>query len=178
MNIIQDFKKYYKVEKLKTFITPGFKAIFVYRLGNFANKQFFLIKYFLYIFYFPLDYLIRILWGISISRKAVIGPGLFINHFSGIFIHDKVKLGKDCTVSQGVTVGVKYGMNDKGPKIGDEVKISAGAKVIGDINIGSKVIIGANAVVTKDLPSNCVAVGVPAKVVKEINSEDWKKYNQ
>ena len=69
-------------------------------------------------------------------------------------------------------------MNDKGPNIGDEVKLSAGAKVIGDINIGSKVIIGANAVATKDLPSNCVAVGVPAKVIKELSAEDWKKYNQ
>ena len=97
-----------------------------------------------------------------IDRSCTIGPGLFIQHgFSTIIMAD---LGENCWVNQQVTIGHK----DKTgrPKIGNHVRITAGAKVIGNITIGDEVTIGANAVVVKDVPAHCVVVGVPAYIVR------------
>ena len=93
-----------------------------------------------------------------------IGPGLFIHHGFGTIISAK-SIGAKCWINQGVTLGYKE--PDKAPAIGDNVKIFAGAKVLGGIVIGNNVIIGANAVVTKDVPGNCTVVGVPAYIIKE-----------
>jgi serine O-acetyltransferase len=98
-----------------------------------------------------------------IDRSCNIGPGLFIQHgFSTIIMAD---LGQNCWINQQVTIGHK----DKTgrPKIGDNVQITAGAKVIGNITIGNNVTIGANAVVVKDVPDNCVMVGIPAYILKQ-----------
>ena len=75
-------------------------------------------------------------------------------------------IGSHCTVRHGVTVGNRKNLHDV-PIIGDNVDIGAGAKVLGDIVIGNNVSIGANAVVLKNIPDDCVAVGVPAKIVKK-----------
>lgn len=75
-------------------------------------------------------------------------------------------IGENCNISQGVTIGVvNRGPKAGAPSIGDRVYIGPGAKIIGNIKIGNDVAIGANAVVTKDIPDNAVAVGVPAKVI-------------
>ena len=92
----------------------------------------------------------------------------FPHGIKGIFISDYVHFGKQATIFQQVTVGLKdyeHGL-DKVPKIGDNVIIGAGAKVLGPINIGNNVTIGANAVVTKDIPDNAVVVGNPGKIIK------------
>jgi serine O-acetyltransferase len=91
-----------------------------------------------------------------------IGAGLFIQHgFSTMIMAD---MGKNCWVNQQVTIGYK----DKSgrPKIGNNVRITAGAKVIGNIQIGDNVTVGANAVVVKNVPSDCVVAGVPASIIK------------
>src|SRR5687767_11997977 len=98
-----------------------------------------------------------------IGRGAEFGPGFVILHSFGIVINSRVRAGKNLIIEHGVTIGAE---KDRCPVLGDNVFIGAGAKVIGDVRIGSDVKIGANAVVTKDLPDGATAVGIPARVVK------------
>jgi serine O-acetyltransferase len=119
--------------------------------------------------------LIRIPCACQIGMGAVIGSGTKLGYGGlGVVIHPRAIIGSNVEVGSNVTIGGtsgKYGV----PRIGDNVIISSGAKIIGDIHVGDNTIIGANAVVLTDIPSNCVAVGVPAKVIKsEINIESYK----
>ena len=86
-------------------------------------------------------------------------------HAIGIVIGSGAVIGDNCKIYQQVTIGKEKG---KFPIIGDNVTIYSGAKIIGDVKIGNNAIIGANAVVTRDVPDNCVAVGVPARVIKKV----------
>ena len=100
-----------------------------------------------------------------------IGEGLFIQHgFSTIIAANSI--GKNCWINQQVTIG--FSGDGKSPVIGDNVQITAGAKVFGDITIGDNSLIGANAVVFKDVPKNCTVVGVPGYIVKR----DGKKVKE
>ncbi len=92
-----------------------------------------------------------------------IGPGLYIQHGFSTIIAAK-KIGKNCWINQQVTIG--YSNETDIPTIGDHVFIFAGAKVIGNISIGNNSKIGANAVVVKNVPENCIVVGVPAYIVR------------
>jgi|CXWL01.1.fsa_nt_gi serine O-acetyltransferase len=103
--------------------------------------------------------------GAVIKPEAAIGPGLFISHTGIIRIHPKTTAGKNLSITVGVLLGEK-GLGGKGaPIIGDNVFFGAGAKVLGTIRIGNNAKIGANAVVTRDIPDNATAVGVPARVL-------------
>lgn len=107
----------------------------------------------------------RIKYGIDIQTLNI-GEGFYIGHFGHIVVSGKVIIGKNCNISQGVTLGVTNTGNKKGvPIIGDNVYIAPGAKIIGNVTIGKNVAIGANSVVTNDVPDNAVVVGVPARVV-------------
>lgn len=92
-----------------------------------------------------------------------IGEGLFIQHGFSTIIAAR-SLGKNCWINQQVTIG--FADDGKAPTIGDNVHITAGAKVFGDILIGDNSLIGANAVVFKNVPPNCTIVGVPGYIVK------------
>ena len=110
-----------------------------------------------------------LIFGIEIGLQCEIGGGLYIPHPVGTVI-GATKIGHNATILQGVTLGAKeidisY-LPAKRPTIGDNVTIGAGAKVLGGIFIGNHVTIGANAVVTKSLPDNVVAAGVPAKIIR------------
>lgn len=94
-----------------------------------------------------------------------IDGGLCVFHGFGIVINPFSKIGKNCIIFQGVTIGVSE-PGGKAPIIGNDVFIGCGAKILGDIRIGDNVKIGAGAVVIKDIPSNVTVVGVPAKIVK------------
>lgn len=98
-----------------------------------------------------------------IGRDAELGSGLVILHSYGIVINSEVRAGKNLVLEHGVTIGAEKGQS---PVLGDNVFIGAGAKIIGSVRVGSDVKIGANAVVTQDLPDGATAVGVPARVVK------------
>jgi len=100
---------------------------------------------------------------VVIGRGADLGPGLVILHSFGIVINSEVRAGRDLTLEHGVTIGAEKG---KSPVLGDNVFVGAGAKIIGPVRVGSNVKIGANAVVTRDLPDGATAVGVPARVIK------------
>jgi serine O-acetyltransferase len=106
------------------------------------------------------------LWSVlaqaDISISARIGGGLMMPHPNGIVIHKDAVIGPNCLIFQQVTIGT----NGRGvPMIGGHVDIGAGARIIGPVTIGDHARIGANAVVTCDVPAGCTAVGVPARVI-------------
>ncbi|WP_432541747.1 serine O-acetyltransferase [Kineococcus sp. SYSU DK002] len=98
--------------------------------------------------------------GAEISPFARIGPGLCLMHSTGIVIGPDVRIGRGLRIYQNVTLG--DGSTPGQPTIGDDVTISAGACVLGGVTVGDRAVIGANAVVTRDVPADHVAVGVPA----------------
>lgn len=115
-------------------------------------------------------------YGISIPYITKIGSGFVIGHFGGIVVSDRAVIGKNCTISHGVTVGkANRGKNKGYPTIGDNVYIGPGAKIIGKVKVGDNVAIGANCVVTKDVPDNAVVAGIPGKVISYDGSKDYVK---
>lgn len=94
----------------------------------------------------------------------VMGFGVKICHWGWMIVNSKAKIGSNLTIYPGVTVGVAKGGV---PTIGDHVFLGLGSKILGGITIGSNVIVAPNAVVTKDVPNNCVVAGVPAKIIKK-----------
>ena len=138
---------------------PGIHAVVVLRFGQWCLRRHKLLRLVLDPIYAILDLLIHILWGIEIPRAAKIGPGLYIGHFGGITVSPRAVIGRNCNLSQNITIGVS-GEGDKrgAPTIGDNVYIAPGARLFGGITIGNNVKIGANAVVHKDLPDNAIAV--------------------
>ncbi len=106
------------------------------------------------------------LTGVDIHPGAVIGPGLFIDHATGVVIGETAEVGADVTIYQGVTLGgTSLEPVKRHPTVGDRVTIGAGAKLLGAITIGHDSRIGANAVVVHDVPPNSVVVGVPGQVI-------------
>jgi serine O-acetyltransferase len=104
--------------------------------------------------------------GIGISYKTKIGAGFYISHYTGIFIHDNAVIGRNCNISQSVTIGKKNGGKHAGsPLLGDRVYLGPGCKIIGGIQVGNDVAIGANAVLTKDAADKSVMVGIPAQSI-------------
>ncbi|MBT0662724.1 hypothetical protein KI809_00270 [Geobacter pelophilus] len=169
-----------KVKKI--FLTQGIWALIVYRAGSWCvrNKKQFgpLVKVLL-----PLitiwQKLVEMTTGIEIPFTAKIGRGLYIGHFGQIILSPMAVLGECCNISQGVTIG-QAGRGDQQfvPVIGDRVYIGPGAKLFGKIVVGNDVAIGANAVVTRDLPNNAVAVGIPAKIINFGSSRDFVNFNK
>ena len=107
----------------------------------------------------------EVLTGIELPCEATLGRRFRIDHFGGIVISGDAVFGDDCVIRNGVTVGLKHTGHRGAPVLGSRVDIGAGAKVLGAIRIGDDVSIGANAVVLINVPSNSVAVGVPARVL-------------
>ena len=143
-------------------VDKSFRAITTYRLKNYAfqtrkNRLLTLVGL--------IDGLVN---GIDISYAAKIGLKMRLPHPQCIVIGNAT-IGNNVTIYQNVTLGATWDKEKNGQKfpiIGDDVRISAGAKIIGPVRIGNNAIIGANAVVIKDVPENCVAVGNPARVIK------------
>lgn len=142
----------------------GWHIMFWFRLGKIIYAlPIPIVSHLLKVIYRLAWFLLSTFYGISINPVSNIGKGFYIGHFGTIQVRGD--FGDYCSVSQGVTVGSKgAGKSDGWPKFGSNVYIGAGAKVLGSINVGSDVIIGANAVVTKDVPNSSLAVGIPAKV--------------
>ena len=120
--------------------------------------------------------------GIEIHPGAKIGKKLFIDHGMGVVIGETSEIGDNVTIYQGVTLGgTGKERGKRHPTIGNNVVISAGAKVLGSIIIGSNVIIGAGAVVIKTVPDGCTVVGIPGRIVKKrgekILSDEFHRMN-
>jgi serine O-acetyltransferase len=109
----------------------------------------------------------EVVTGIELPCEVTLGRRFRIDHFGGIVISGDAVFGDDCVIRNGVTVGLKHTGTRGAPILGNRVDIGAGAKVLGAIRIGDDVQIGANAVVLTDVPSNCIAVGVPARVIQK-----------
>ncbi|MDY6986180.1 MAG: serine O-acetyltransferase [Candidatus Thermoplasmatota archaeon] len=107
--------------------------------------------------------------GIEIHPGARIEKGVFIDHGMGVVIGETAELGEGCVLYQGVTLGGTGKEKQKRhPTLGKNVVAGAGAKILGNINIGDNVKIGAGSVVVKDVPPNCTVVGVPGRIVKGV----------
>jgi len=164
--------------KLSLVLTyPGVKAVFFHRIANFfSTAKFDLIARIISQFS-------RFLTGIEIHPKAKIGKNLFIDHGMGVVIGETSEIGDNVTIYHMATLGgiaPSINSNDqrnikRHPTIGDESVIGSGAQVLGPITVGRCAKIGANAVVTKDVPEKAVMVGIPAKNVGLADSE-FKPY--
>lgn len=109
-----------------------------------------------------------------ISEKVQIGKGFFITHLGGIVINSAAIIGNNVNISNGVTIGNHSRGDREGvPIIGNEVFIGPGAVIFGNIKIGNRVAIGANAVVTKDIPDDAVVVGNPARIISYKGSSGY-----
>jgi serine O-acetyltransferase len=164
--------------KLSLILTyPGVKAVFFHRLANFfSTAKFDLIARIISQFS-------RFLTGIEIHPKAKIGKNLFIDHGMGVVIGETSEVGDNVTIYHMVTLGgIAPSINSdnqrnvkRHPTIENEVVIGSGAQVLGPVTVGCCAKIGANAVITKDVPEKAVMVGIPAKNVGLADNE-FKPY--
>ena len=164
--------------KLSLILTyPGVKAVFFHRVANFfSTAKFHLIARIISQFS-------RFMTGIEIHPKAKIGKNLFIDHGMGVVIGETSEIGDNVTIYHMVTLGgiaPSINSNDqrnvkRHPTIENEVVIGSGAQVLGPVTVGCCAKIGANAVITKDVPEKAVMVGIPAKNVGMADSE-FKPY--
>lgn len=129
--------------------------------------------------FFPLFLLSRLIMkhyaykhSFDISFRAQIGPGLTIAHYGYIIVTSNTTIGRNCTLRPGVVFGKKLTQNEPGAVVGDDVNIGVGAVVVGHVTIGDRVVIGANSVVTKDVPPDCVIAGAPAKLIRRLNAQE------
>ena len=164
--------------KLSLILTyPGVKAVFFHRIANFfSTAKFDLIAR-------VISQFSRFMTGIEIHPKAKIGKNLFIDHGMGVVIGETSEIGDNVTIYHMVTLGgIAPSINSdnqrnvkRHPTIENEVVIGSGAQVLGPVTVGCCAKIGANAVITKDVPEKAVMVGIPAKNVGIADSE-FKPY--
>jgi len=164
--------------KLSVILTyPGVKAVFMHRIANFfAIAKFDLVARIISQFS-------RFMTGIEIHPKAKIGKNLFIDHGMGVVIGETSDIGDNVTIYHMATLGgISPSINSdnqreikRHPTLQDNVVVGSGAQVLGPITVGKNAKIGANAVVTKDVPENGVMVGIPAKNVGTATDE-FKPY--
>lgn len=121
---------------------------------------------------------VQIITGISLPVGTSIGPGLYIGHQDGVIVSGQAVIGANCNLSTQVVIGWGKQADRSGvPCLGNRVFVGPGAKIFGPITIGNDVAIGANAVVTRDLPDRAVAVGIPARIVSFHGSFDYICYD-
>ncbi len=143
---------------------PGFHAVMWHRLAHFLHTK---LKAKLLARIISMH--IRFWTGIEIHPGATIGKRLVIDHGMGVVIGETSIIGDDCLMYHGTTLGGKgTELGKRHPTLGNNVMIYAGSKVLGNITIGDNVVIGADSLVLKDLPSDCIAVGCPVKIVKKL----------
>ena len=164
--------------KLSLILTyPGVKAVFFHRIANFFHlAKFYLVARII-------SQLSRFLTGIEIHPGAKIGKNLFIDHGMGVVIGETSEIGNNVTIYHMATLGgIAPSINSNNqrqvkrhPTLGDCVVVGSGAQILGPVMIGANTKVGANAVVTKDVPENAVMVGIPAKNVGTATKE-FKPY--
>lgn len=116
----------------------------------------------------------RYKYGFAIPEYTEIGPGLFLNRFGGFYFHGDTVLGSNVNVTHGVVLGyMNRGGRRGAPVIGDRTFLGSGAKVIGGVHVGAEAAIGANAVVTRDVPRRGVVGGIPAKLLSDQGSDGY-----
>ena len=164
--------------KLSLILTyPGVKAVFFHRIANFFQlAKFHLVARII-------SQLSRFFTGIEIHPGAKIGKNLFIDHGMGVVIGETSEIGNNVTIYHMATLGgIAPSINSNNqrqvkrhPTLSDCVVVGSGAQILGPVMVGTHAKIGANAVVTKDVPENAVMVGIPAKNVGTA-TEEFKPY--
>ena len=164
--------------KLSLILTyPGVKAVFFHRIANFFHlAKFHLVARII-------SQLSRFLTGIEIHPGAKIGKNLFIDHGMGVVIGETSEIGNNVTIYHMATLGgIAPSINSNNqrevkrhPTLSDCVVVGSGAQILGPVMVGANAKVGANAVVTKDVPENAVMVGIPAKNVGTA-TEEFKPY--
>jgi len=145
----------------------GLWVMVVYRFGRWRyGIQSVVLRKLCSIIYKWLKILSQILTGIDLPCETTVGRRLRIDHFGGVIISGDTVIGDDVILRHGVTLGLKHEGQRGAPTLGNRVEIGAGAKLLGPIVIGDGAIIGANAVVLKDVPAGAIAVGIPARIIK------------
>ncbi len=148
--------------RLEVILTySGFHALLAYRVAHRLKSA--------GIPFFPraISQLARWMTGVEIHPSAKIGTGFFIDHGMGVVIGETAEIGDYVTLFQGVTLGgTGKERGKRHPTLGNHVVVGAGAKILGGINIGDNVKVGANSVVLKNVPPNSTVIGVPGRIIK------------
>ncbi|MDE1175184.1 MAG: serine O-acetyltransferase [Edaphobacter sp.] len=145
----------------------GFWVLLIYRFGRWRySVSLRLLRMPLSFLYKGMKFFSEMLLGMELPCEAMIGRRFVIEHIGGIVVSGDARFGDDCVIRNGVTVGLRNRGVRGSPHLGDRVDIGAGAKLLGPIRIGDDVAIGANAVVLTDVPSNSIAVGIPARIIQ------------
>jgi serine O-acetyltransferase len=152
---------------------PGFHALVLHRVAHW-----------LYALELPvlprlLSHMSRLLTGIEIHPGATIGKGVFIDHGMGVVIGETAIVGDYCLIYQGTTLGGTGKESGKRhPTLGNGVVVGAGAKVLGNLQIGDRVRIGAGSIVLRDVPEDCTVVGVPGRIISRTGHGCPLEHNQ
>ena len=175
MGLIKNIKNEIKVirerdpaihSNMEVFLYPSFKVMLHYRIAHklYKSGHYFLARW--------ISQRAVRKTGIEIHPGAEIGQNFFIDHGSGVIIGETAVVGNNVTLYQGVTLGGTGKEHGKRhPTIGDNVMISAGAKIIGSFKVGENSKVGAGSVVIEEVPPNCTVVGVPGRVVRHNNQK-------
>ena len=143
----------------------GFWVLIVYRFGRWRyGVRPEVVRKLCSLIYHVLYKVVQVITGIELPCEVEVGRNFVIDHFGGIIISGYAKFGDNCRIRNGVVVGLRRVEEKFAPIVGNDVDIGSGAKLLGPIRVGDKVLIGANAVVLCDVPDNSIAVGVPAVV--------------
>lgn len=152
-------------------LQPSYWAVRVYRFGRSTVGQRTLMAPVLHAVYFLLYSVVRLATGIDIPRSVEIGPRLMIHHFGGIIIHPQARIGSDCVLRHGVTLGERAEQGGV-PTIGDGVVFGAYTQVLGPVAVGDGAKLGSLSVVLTDVPAGRTAVGIPARILDEYHAEN------
>ena len=149
---------------------PGFKFVFWLRVTRYLWLKPKIMRIFFFLSRMILKHY-AYKFSFDISYRAQIAPGLNIAHHGYIVVASSAVIGENCALRPGVVIGKKLTADTGGAIIGNNVSLGVGSKIVGDVTIGDNVIVGANAVVTKDVPSDCVVAGIPARVIRRLDEE-------
>jgi putative colanic acid biosynthesis acetyltransferase WcaB len=151
-------------------------VIVLFRCASYYHYGKNILKY----LFWPITIIYKIysefLLGIELPSETRVGAGLRIFHGVGLVVHKDVKIGMNCTLRQGVTIGNKGegSQSTQLPLVRNNVEFGAASIVIGDIEIGDNVIIGAGCVVTNDVPSNSIAIGASARIYNRKSKSEYE----
>jgi serine O-acetyltransferase len=158
--------KFWRWTLLQFCVNPGVMAVAMHRMARVLYLRGWGLPTVI------MDRITELFTGAQIPGQSDIGPGFSVYHPNGVVISPCSVIGKNVSVHSDVVLGNSAGdWHVEAPVIGDDVSVGTGVKLLGEITIGSRVLIGANSVVLKSLPDDCIAAGIPAKVLKSTAPE-------